>query len=59
MTELLAKARDGRTNAVAGLPSNSEQFSDAQLTTRPILECYTDEIPFISKHAQGQASSWI
>ncbi|MFV2034950.1 MAG: hypothetical protein ACC631_07545 [Halocynthiibacter sp.] len=60
MTNLLEKARAGRTNALAALSANS---GDATATMGTGARFRTsnryDAIPFISKRAPGEAAHWI
>jgi len=60
MTNLLKKARDGRTNALLGLSANlgatpATIGSGARFRTSHRY----DAIPFISKRAPAQAQHWI
>lgn len=60
MTELLAKARNGRTNAIARLPSQSaELVSKPKSDTRHDLDYDTGPIPFVSKRAQSHTNIWV
>ena len=60
MTNLLNKARAGRTNALAGLSNNpGEEISGFGANIRFKTSYREGPIPFISKRAQDQAASWI
>ncbi len=60
MTDLVKKARAGRTNALAGLTNvlgGGLPAGDNSIRFR--TNFHTGPIPFISKRAQSPASNWI
>lgn len=60
MTNLLMKARTGRSNALAALPVNPGEIILASGAKKPVKMNYRyDPIPFISKRAQSQAPNWV
>jgi len=60
MTNLMNKARTGRTNALAGLASNPATGLTEPGNSIRFKTVYREgPVPFISKRAQNHASIWI
>ena len=60
MTNLLEKARDGRTNALLGLSANLGATPSAIGSGARFRTCNRyDAIPFASKRTPAQAQHWI
>ena len=60
MTNLLKKARDGRTNALAGLSANPGSTPTSIVSAVRFRTSHSfDAIPFISKRIPAQAQHWI
>jgi hypothetical protein len=60
MTNLMNKARTGRTNALAGLASTPGAGTEAFGNGIRFKTAYREgPVPFISKRAQNHASIWI